>query len=424
MKKIKIDKTDEHIYIEKLANGLEIYMLPNLNVNKFYITLNTKFGSINTKFKYNKEEYDLPKGIAHFLEHLSFNMKEGSVFDYYSKLGSSINAFTTYDLTSYNVSSNNKFKQNLEYLIEYVFTPYFTKELFNNEKGVILEEVKMYKDDPGMTIINGTLNNLFINDEHKYLVGGTVKDVKDIKLEDIITCYNAFYNPNNMFLVITGNFIPEEALAIVTEKMNTFDFRDNNDIKKIFPKEPEKVLKTEETIEMTIDKPKTCIGLKLLKNDFKNIKIDNYLIKIYLELILKNNFGNTSKLLEELQKGNISEDLDYTIIETEEYYVLLFLASSYYPDYFKDKLFEKLNNLELEEDDLIRTKKVAISDYILLFDSITLVNNYIIDDCIDNNRFINDLMTTYNNLDLELALKILKKITLKNYTIFKIMPKK
>ena len=399
-------------------------MLPNLNVNKFYITLNTKFGSINTKFKYNKEEYDLPKGIAHFLEHLSFNMKEGSVFDYYSKLGSSINAFTTYDLTSYNVSSNNKFKQNLEYLIEYVFTPYFTKELFNNEKGVILEEVKMYKDDPGMTIINGTLNNLFINDEHKYLVGGTVKDVKDIKLEDIITCYNAFYNPNNMFLVITGNFIPEEALAIVTEKMNTFDFRDNNDIKKIFPKEPEKVLKTEETIEMTIDKPKTCIGLKLLKNDFKNIKIDNYLIKIYLELILKNNFGNTSKLLEELQKGNISEDLDYTIIETEEYYVLLFLASSYYPDYFKDKLFEKLNNLELEEDDLIRTKKVAISDYILLFDSITLVNNYIIDDCIDNNRFINDLMTTYNNLDLELALKILKKITLKNYTIFKIMPKK
>ena len=167
MKKIKLENTDETLYYEKLDCGLEIYMIPNKNINKFYLTLNTRFGSINTKFKYNNKEYDMPKGIAHYLEHLAFNMEEGSVFEYYSKIGSSINAFTTYDLTSYNVMSNNRFKENLEYLLEYVYTPYFTKELFQSEKGVIEEEVKMYKDDPGMTIVNGTLNNLFVNDYDK-----------------------------------------------------------------------------------------------------------------------------------------------------------------------------------------------------------------------------------------------------------------
>ena len=57
----------------------KVYMLPNYNVNKFYITLNTKYGSINTKFKVGGKEYDMPKGIAHFLEHLSFNMPDESV---------------------------------------------------------------------------------------------------------------------------------------------------------------------------------------------------------------------------------------------------------------------------------------------------------------------------------------------------------
>lgn len=424
MKKINIKGTKETIYIDKLPNGLEIYMIPNNNINKFYITLNTRFGSINTKFKYNKKEYDMPKGIAHYLEHLSFNMETGSVFDYYSKIGSMINAFTSFDLTSFNVSSNNRFKENLEYLLEYVYTPYLNKELVNNERGIILEEVNMYKDDPGMTIFNKTLNNLFINDEHKYLVGGTPKDVKNIHLEDIQTCYNAYYNPNNMFIVITGNFIPTEALAIITEKINTLKFKDNYDTQSIYPKEPSKVLTKYEELEMNIEKPKISLGIKIPKNIFKQLKIDNNQLKIYIELILKANFGSTSLILEELQKGNIAEDIDYTLIETNDYYTIIFLSSTYYPDYFKDKILDKYNNLEIEEEDIIRTSKVAISDYILMFDSVVAVNNYVIDDIIENKEFTNNLIEIYQNLNIDTCKKILSKLNKYDYTIFKILPRK
>lgn len=423
MKKIKLENTNEVLYYDKLDNGLEVYMLPNNNVNKFYLTLNTRFGSINTKFKYDNKEYDMPKGIAHYLEHLSFNMENGSVFDHYSKIGSSINAFTTYDITSYNVTSNNRFKENLEYLLEYVYTPYFTKELFQSEKGVIEEEVKMYKDDPGMTIVNGTLNNVFVNDERKYLVGGTVKDVKSIKLEDVITCYNAYYNPKNMFLIITGNFNPNEALAITSEQMNKLNINNDFNVKDIYPKEPEKVNKKEEIIKMNVDKPKVSIGIKLPKNNFKSLKLDNYLLKIYISSILDINFGNTSLLLEELQKGSIVDDLDYTVIESNDYFIVLILSSTYYPEYFKDKIIEKFNSLNIEDSDLKRVAKVNISNYILLFDSAVAVNNYIMDEVMDNNEVNTGFMNIMRNLNIDTCKKILTKLNNYDYTICKIMPK-
>ena len=423
MKKIKLENTNEVLYYDKLDNGLEVYMLPNNNVNKFYLTLNTRFGSINTKFKYDNKEYDMPKGIAHYLEHLSFNMENGSVFDHYSKIGSSINAFTTYDITSYNVTSNNRFKENLEYLLEYVYTPYFTKELFQSEKGVIEEEVKMYKDDPGMTIVNGTLNNVFVNDERKYLVGGTVKDVKSIKLEDVITCYNAYYNPKNMFLIITGNFNPNEALAITSEQMNKLNINNDFNVKDIYPKEPEKVNKKEEIIKMNVDKPKVSIGIKIPKNNFKNLKLDNYLLKIYISSILDINFGNTSLLLEELQKGSIVDDLDYTVIESNDYFIVLILSSTYYPEYFKDKIIEKFNSLNIEDSDLKRVAKVNISNYILLFDSVVAVNNYIMDQVMDNNEVNTGFMNIMRNLNIDTCKKILTKLNNYDYTICKIMPK-
>lgn len=423
MKKIKLENTNEVLYYDKLDNGLEVYMLPNNNVNKFYLTLNTRFGSINTKFKYDNKEYDMPKGIAHYLEHLSFNMENGSVFDHYSKIGSSINAFTTYDITSYNVTSNNRFKENLEYLLEYVYTPYFTKELFQSEKGVIEEEVKMYKDDPGMTIVNGTLNNVFVNDERKYLVGGTVKDVKSIKLEDVITCYNAYYNPKNMFLIITGNFNPNEALAITSEQMNKLNINNDFNVKDIYPKEPEKVNKKEEIIKMNVDKPKVSIGIKIPKNNFKSLKLDNYLLKIYISSILDINFGNTSLLLEELQKGSIVDDLDYTVIESNDYFIVLILSSTYYPEYFKDKIIEKFNSLNIEDSDLKRVAKVNISNYILLFDSVVAVNNYIMDEVMDNNEVNTGFMNIMRNLNIDTCKKILTKLNNYDYTICKIMPK-
>ena len=100
MNKIEIMGAKETLYVEHLDNGLDIFMVPKRTVQNFNITLNVNYGSINTNYKWNGKKYENPKGIAHYLEHLMFNMENGSAFDYFSKLGASVNAFTSYNLTS------------------------------------------------------------------------------------------------------------------------------------------------------------------------------------------------------------------------------------------------------------------------------------------------------------------------------------
>ena len=143
MDKIEIKGTNEIIYYEELKNGLKVYLEPNYNVQNFYITFNTHFGSMYTDFKKGKDKTftHVPNGIAHYLEHLMFNMPDGtSAFNYFTKLGSSVNAFTTYDLTCYEVYASKYFKENLNYLLDYVQTPYFTKELVNKKEILLLKK--------------------------------------------------------------------------------------------------------------------------------------------------------------------------------------------------------------------------------------------------------------------------------------------
>ncbi len=61
MNKVEILGTKESLYVQHLDNGLDIYMQPNDKVKNFYITLNVKYGSIYTNYKFND-----PKGISHF----------------------------------------------------------------------------------------------------------------------------------------------------------------------------------------------------------------------------------------------------------------------------------------------------------------------------------------------------------------------
>ena len=224
MKKIKIEKTNEYLYYKKFDNGLELYVLPNINQKNFYITYSTKFGSCNTEFKVNNNYITVPHGIAHYIEHLKFNLKNGSAFDFFSKLGSSVNAFTSYDVTCYEVFSSTYFKENLNYLLDYVNTPYFTKELVNNERGIITEEIRMYESNPNTELTYKAYKNLFVNDLRKNYISGNIDDIKKINVDNILDCYNTFYNPNNMFIIITGNVNPYEALAIIEENMKSKEY--------------------------------------------------------------------------------------------------------------------------------------------------------------------------------------------------------
>lgn len=424
MKKIEIAGVKEDLYFEHLDNGLDIYMVPNKKVKNFYLTLSVKFGSINTKFNYKGKNYDLPKGVAHYLEHLNFNLPDENAFEVFSKLGANANAFTSYDITCYEVFSNSNFKENLSYLIKYVHTPYFTKEMVNNERGIITEEIKMYEDNPATELLYGIFRNVFVNDERQFLISGTAEDVKKIKLEDIETSYKAFYHPENMFLVLTGNFNPEEALAIINTSYSKLTFEKYQKPTLVLPKEPATVKKEYTKKEMNVDIPKVTIGLKIPKANFKSLKLSDLELKLYLNLFIRINFGTTSLLNEELQSNKIITDvLSMSLMETEDYFVEAIMASTSYPDYLVKKIKETFDNGDILEDDLRRKVKASISNLIMMYDDIETVNMDIQDDVITYGKFYDDIHEEYRNLNIEDAKRFVSKLNKYETSVLIINPK-
>lgn len=425
MKKITINQTNEILYCEKLNNGLEVYIVPNKNQKNFYITYNTKFGSINTEFKTSTDKSfkKVPNGIAHYLEHLMFNMENGTAFDFYSKLGSSINAFTTYNLTCYEVYSSTYFKENLNYLLEYVETPYFTNELVNNERGIITEEIKMYDNNPNTELTYSSYKNIFINDKRKNLISGTVDDIKKITKENLLDCYNTFYNPNNMFIVITGNVNPEEAIAIIEKRENERPIKNINIIKKEIT-EPKKVNKKYEEIKMNVETNKVNISYKIPRKQFNKLNVTSIDLNIYISIIFNLLFGSTSIIQEKLISSKIIQNgININKTFTKDYIIVSLTTETDYVDTFIKLVKETLDDIKIDSCDLDRKLKVYKSNYILHFDEIELVNNNIQDNIIEYNKFINDYMDIYDNINIDELNKVIDTLKTKEESILVIKPK-
>ena len=114
METIKIQGVNEEIYKTISNDVLLIYIWKNPYAKSFNLTLNVKYGSIHTEFNIGSNKYQVPDGIAHFMEHIKFNVKKDvTANDLFDPLGSDINAFTTFKYTSYLVYGPNKIKENL-----------------------------------------------------------------------------------------------------------------------------------------------------------------------------------------------------------------------------------------------------------------------------------------------------------------------
>lgn len=424
MEKIKISGVNEELYYHKLNNGLELFVVPNTNQKNYYITYNTKFGSNDTTFKSNNDTsyITVPNGIAHYMEHLMFNMEDGDAFQFFSKLGASVNAFTTYDLTCYEVYSSTYFKENLNYLLDYVGTPYFNKKMIDNELGIISEEIDMYKNNPNTELTFATYRNIFINDNRRYLISGEKEDIKKITVYDIMNCYNTFYNPNNMFIVITGNVNPYEALAIIEEnqkdkKFNNVYFNRKN------INEPLKVKESYFVKEMNVEINKVSVTYKIPKKNFKKLNLSDEELYTYIEVLFDILFGSSSDINEKLLSGKIvPNSLNVNKTYTKDHIVVSLMTDSVYTETLINMISETMKNIKVNECDLERKIKVLKSNYILHFDNIESVNNEIQDSIINFNKFIDNNMDIYDSLNIDKMNELIKCLKVRSESVLIIKP--
>lgn len=209
MKKVVLDQLRETFYEERLPNGLLIRVIPRPDFAKTYSFFATDFGSIDTKFTMDGKVYETPAGVAHYLEHKLFDMPDGNVMQQFSALGGSPNAFTGYSMTAYHVESTENWRENLELLLRYVSTPYFTEESVEKERGIIAQEIRMYEDSSGSRMYENLFAALYQYHPIRVPIAGTVESIQDITAQTLYDCHKAFYDPSNMMLCVAGPVDPE-----------------------------------------------------------------------------------------------------------------------------------------------------------------------------------------------------------------------
>ena len=414
MEEININNFDEKLYYEKLSNGLRVFLVPFKYKKNFFATLVTKFGGKDLDFIVNGTKHSVPSGTAHFLEHKLFEGSKSSPFKFYSKSGTDVNASTNYECTKYYFSGNYNFYSNLKYFVNWLNTFSISDDKVEKEKGIILEEASMYKDNPTRVLYEKLLCNTLVNNNRKLKVIGTDQDIKSITKEDLELCYKTFYNPSNMCLVIGGNFNKDKAFEIIKNEYSKYSY-EKIDYKLIVSDEPDNVSLKDEVIKMDVDVPKVGISYKVNKKLF-NIGLDKYFLDYYLYMIFSIGCGQTSDFYEKLFNEGYFTSTSFEWNEIESHYLLSFYATSNFPLKLIEKLKDYLKNIELKEEDFIRTKKTWIASEVRMIDSINSTVKNIVDDIIDYDSYKNNRIDDIKSLTFDNLLKVKDCILFDNYS--------
>lgn len=419
MKTINLVGLDKELYIETLKNGLEIYLLPYEDKKNYYISYATKYGSDVETFIINDKEYTPPLGIAHYLEHKMFEEESGEdPFTFFSQSGADSNASTSYDNTQYICFGIKKFKENLKKLIQFVNSPYFTKENVEKEREIITEELNMYNDLPDYVLEMRLRENLYKYNPRKYDIGGTIEEIKKITEIDLYKCYESFYIPNNMFILIVGNFDVDEAIDIIKSELES---KKRYDIPKIKnKKEPKEVEKKEDIIYCNVETPKLAVGIKVPKSSIKLNPVEQ---DLYINMLTNILFGSSSEFRERTRTDKLLNDIYTEWEDTTDYKTFYLLSTTKDPDQLLKEINYELNNISIPKRTFERIKKVWIANEIKMVDDIEREENNLFDDIISYNRVVNDRVELIRNMSSKVLNNLVKEIDLKHTSILKMYNK-
>lgn len=423
MKEIKLSGLDQSVLYKKLDNGLDVYFIPYKNKTNYTMHYVAKYGSRNTNFKAlnSKEIINLPDGIAHFLEHKMFEQEDGvDPFTFAAKTGTSSNATTSFKTTRYFFEGNTGFEENLDYLLTFVNSPYFTDENVDKEKGIIGEEIKQYDDEVEWFLDEELRKAIFEKDSVRNDIAGTIESISKITKELLYQTHEIYYQPSNMILVISGNFDPDIALKVIQNNQALNSRTTNHKIEEKKIVEPTKVFEKEKELEFNIVNPKVAYAIKIPLEKIK----DKYLFCLYLGLFNNIKFGLSSEFRERMKQKKLMTSF-YTEREIYgDYLIMVFVANSEKPKELISEIKHELNNFNISETEIERLKKVWISSEVIMIDDIAITLDNILYDIINYGKVIDNKVEIFKKLNLKELEKVIKSIDFDNASSVVINPKK
>lgn len=174
----------------------------------------------------SRHEHDAVWGGSHFIEHLMFKGtdKHPTTLDISKKLdrhGAQYNAFTGKEYTGYYVKiAGDHVGMAVDLLHDMLFFSKFDEEEMEREKKVIVEEIKMYAENPIMHIGDLLEQAMYKGSRLGLDIAGTAKSVLEMKRDDVLAYRDAYYGADNMTVVIAGA-IPDNAEELLEATFGT-----------------------------------------------------------------------------------------------------------------------------------------------------------------------------------------------------------
>lgn len=370
------ERLGENYYYTRHESGLDVYVFPKRMRLKTAL-LGVKFGSVYEEGAIvDGEIKNYPSGIAHFLEHKLFSSEDGvDAVTELAAFGADANAYTSNNKTVYMFSCTENFDKALKGLVDFVYSPYFTKGNVESEKGIIAQEIKMCLDSPYDTVSRNLLVALYGNSKLSDDVLGTEESIDRITDKALYDCYGAFYRYSNMALVVSGDIDENEVLSILDDSIAI----KNEQNAPILPSVVDTPCASVPYIEriMNVSMPVFEIGIKDDKPSPSSVeRLRRDVAMTILDEIL---FSRAGELYSELFEGgyiNESYSYGYTITRDSAFHSISAEGDS--PEFVFEKVKDFVKSARkkgLDERDFIRCKRVLTAEFIRDFDSVFDIAN-------------------------------------------------
>ena len=201
-----------------LKNKINLILSPLHETKAVTVLVLFKVGS---RYESKKEN-----GLSHFVEHIMYKgtKKRPSTLSIARELdgvGAEFNAFTSKDYTGYYIKIHHKkIKMALDILSDILINSKFEQKEIKKEKGVIVEEINMYEDNPLIYMEEYFEETIYGDTPLGRLIAGPKENIRRFSRKDLVNYKNKFYRPNNMFIGIAGRFDEENVTNLVKEYFN------------------------------------------------------------------------------------------------------------------------------------------------------------------------------------------------------------
>lgn len=359
MHKIVNERYQERYVEETLENGLHVVLWHKEDYEKSLFMMSTPLGALDLQQVDEQGElYTFPAGIAHFLEHKMFEMGEKDVMDLFSKMGASVNAFTSYSETAYYFSTSNDIEKPLHLLLDFVQSLQITKESVEKEKGIIIQELNMYKQMPDNRLLMEVFSSLYQEHPLKYDIGGDDDSVTSITLEQLQECYRLNYHPSTMVLVGVTSKDPQVVLNIIKENQSKKTFPIiSNVVRKQFT-EPKEVARETYAFTMDVSIPKVAFAYKLegIVDSMQRTK-QEWCIKTMMDAL----FSSLNPAYQTwIDEGIINDYVGCEVDLGKDHGMIMFYAESVQIEAFEsivDETMTKMMRADIDEETLLRLKR-------------------------------------------------------------------